>query len=451
MGYPDSMYSPWAHQREAMAFLKNRDKSACFADMGTGKTKISVDRLTDKGYKKTLVLCPRKAIRVWEQEFKKHSYLYNNDDLVLSASKEGNSIQQATNHYEILKNNDRTVIITNYAMLYQDPMWDFLSYVDFDHIILDESHRIKSNDSQASFKLFRLGRNCPDKLILTGTPMDKPHDIWAQFRFMDHKILGCSWSDFKQKYCVETGSGVRKKITSYKNLDELYEIINKNCYSISSDVLDLPDLVEIDKFAVMNKDAKKAYKDIDSKLSAVCRNSSDSAKNNAENKIRSLCMKARRLASGFKNDKLVFNHKMELLEETIEEIPDKDNIIIFAYFHNEMDKIKECLNKKGFICGEISGREDDREGFESGELDALVVQIQAGSEALNCLTRARWGIFFAPTYSYLQYAQARKRLHRPGQKNTVRLIRLITENSIEEKMIRIIQEKLSLAAYLLDK
>lgn len=63
---------PWKHQKKALSYLYRRDTAALYTDMGTGKTKIMIDLIQSRGFKKVLVVAPNKACEVWEQQIELH-------------------------------------------------------------------------------------------------------------------------------------------------------------------------------------------------------------------------------------------------------------------------------------------------------------------------------------------------------------------------------------------
>lgn len=445
--YPETQLTPWSHQQDAMDFLYPRTKSALFGDMAVGKTKVAVDRIIGKRFDKTLVIGPAKSVQVWKDEIKKHA----GKPVIVSSSKEGNAKDQAQRHYKHLQSDESNIhiVVTNYGMLDQPDMRQFLDFVNWDHMILDESHNIKAVDGKRSRFLFTLGVNVEDKLILTGTPMDKPEDIFAQYRFMNHEIFGSAFSEFKDEFCVirENSMGFRD-IVSYKNQDELHRRINQHAYRITDDVLDLPELLELDRYCTMPFDYRqKYYQDMPSFLSSV--NEKQDAV--SEQQLRQQIMKNRKQASGFIDSECQSDHKLSRLSDVLDEFDHPDPLIIFAYFHDEIDILHEFLEKQeGYTTGELSGRVDDRNRWKNNECNAMIVQMQAGSESINALNTSNHAIFFSPTYSYITYAQAKKRIHRPGTDETVRVIRLCVEDSIEVSMRDAVDEKMNIASKLLD-
>ena len=59
---------PWKHQKKALSYLYRRDTAALYTDMGTGKTKIMIDLIQSRGFKRVLVVAPNKACEVWEEQ-----------------------------------------------------------------------------------------------------------------------------------------------------------------------------------------------------------------------------------------------------------------------------------------------------------------------------------------------------------------------------------------------
>jgi SNF2 family DNA or RNA helicase len=121
------------------------------------------------------------------------------------------------------------------------------------------------------------------------------------------------------------------------------------------------------------------------------------------------------------------NERLKLLEECVEESGRK--AIVFIPFIGVMDKIREYLVSKGYMCGvvngEISGaaRQVIFDEFQHGKLEVLLAHPKTTAHGLT-LTAASTIIWYSPIFSVEQFTQANARIHRPGQKNHCTIVQL---------------------------
>jgi SNF2 family DNA or RNA helicase len=228
---------PWSHQKEALKYLYNKDCAALYTKMGSGKTKVMIDLIRNRNFKRVLIVAPLKACEVWVDEIKTHgcSAKFHTLDLTKKKKEEKlyllkHNLQWADLHS---KNDCATVIIVNYESVWIEPVASFLlrKSTALDTIICDESHRIKSPSSKCSMYLSKLGKRVKHRYLVTGTPLaEKPEDVYAQYRFLDHCIFGTNFKNFCQEYqnidvfrSSASGYTILDKKNPYKNLDKLKE------------------------------------------------------------------------------------------------------------------------------------------------------------------------------------------------------------------------------------
>ena len=143
---------PWEHQLAALDFLMPRSIAALYTDMGTGKSKIMIDMLINKGYALTLICCTHKGCGVWVEQFRRHSDLPS--DCVIDLSKYSTKdkvvqLQRALLERNLNSSGRTLVLICNYEGVWRKDLANFFmrKRVKIDCIICDESHRIKSPSS----------------------------------------------------------------------------------------------------------------------------------------------------------------------------------------------------------------------------------------------------------------------------------------------------------------
>ena len=180
---------PFTYQKVGIMFMLNRDESANFCELGTGKTFQTLATIAIKKklgeINKCLVVCPSSLKFNWKNEIEKHTY---EDSVVSDGIKKKRIVI-----YEEFKESSIPFLIINYALLRMDI--DIIrKYLDFDAIILDESVKIKNDQAQQTRAVKQLS-HIKYKYILSGYPIaNNVVDIWSQIDFLKPGKLGTFWS-----------------------------------------------------------------------------------------------------------------------------------------------------------------------------------------------------------------------------------------------------------------
>ena len=118
--------NPWLHQWKALDYLMVRDHAALFTDMGSGKTKVMIDLIVNRGFKFVLIIGTKKSCDVWEKEFEIHSDLKNCVfNLCNHSTPDKLSIMKEKLHSaQIL--GVPAVFINNYESIWREPLKPFL-------------------------------------------------------------------------------------------------------------------------------------------------------------------------------------------------------------------------------------------------------------------------------------------------------------------------------------
>ena len=136
---------------------------------------------------------------------------------------------------------------------------------------------------------------------------------------------------------------------------------------------------------------------------------------------------------------------MELLPEMIEE---GRRILLFSQFTSMLSLIEQELKEKDISYVKLTGKTQDRitpiETFQNGEVPLFLISLKAGGVGLN-LTAADTVIHFDPWWNPAVERQATDRAHRIGQSKAVFVYKLITEGSVEEKILELQERKRDLA------
>lgn len=460
---------PWEHQLKALSYLYERDAAALYTDMGTGKTKVMIDLIVNRGFKRVLITCTSKGCAVWEREFQKHSFIQTEFVRNLAGMSTVKKVQlmKSAALSAILYNKLNTLIfICNYESVWRQPFADLLltKRLGIDCVICDESHKIKSPGSKCSRFLTKIGKRVPHRYLVTGTPMaENPEDIYAQYRFLDPSLFGTNLQNFRDRYenpdlrlSANVGHWIVDKNNPYKNLDKLHEKMFSCAFKADSS-LKLPAQHNIIYKFPITKKAERAYKELE-KEGVLEYGAGDLVVENVLN----MSMRKQQILSGFvpvlsdEGEKRYVNidkSRAETLQELLESLPKDEPVVIFARYIKDLKTINSVCEKLSRGCSELSGRKDTEPKWQAGKTSVLAVQFSSGSESVD-FTRARYCIYYSHTVSLAQYLQSKKRIHRPGQTRSVVYYHLVAQlskgKSEDEKYIEAYKRKQEVIDYIME-
>lgn len=444
----------WTHQEQALRFIRELPRAMLAMDMATGKTRVAIEAMKERGVRRALVLCPLSVIDTWKEEIAE----YAEEQGYLVPALVG-PVKNRAIVVDTLKEHEPVVFLCNYEACWREPLKTALLKAGLDMLILDESHRIKSPGSKVSWFVSRLAKYVPSMLALTGTPMpNSPLDIYAQYRALDPTIFGTRFADFRNRYAIMGGYG-GYQVLSYQRLDELHEKMNRLAFRVrADDVLDLPDAMDVTRSFDLSPRARKAYDELKREMVTELGEGTLSA-DNALTKL----LRLQQITSGSvpvvteggaERMEYVDGGKRDLLADLLADIDIKEPVVIFARFIQDLDNIRAVCRQQGRSFGELSGRRNDLSGFKAGQIDALAVQIQSGGLGVD-LSRAKFGVYYSTGYSLGEYEQSRARLRRPpkGEERRERIVyfHLVAQNSVDRMILRAIRKKADIVRFVVDE
>lgn len=424
-----------------MSRLAHLGVGACLADdMGLGKTLQALAVILYHARKgPTLVVAPTSVCMNWEQEIIRFAPTLKRHSLIGSGRKKK---VRALSKFDVL--------ITSYTLLQQEV--ELFEEVEWQTIVLDEAQAIKNAGTKRSRAAMRLkGRF---RLVTTGTPIENHlGELWNLFRFINPGLLG-SFKHFNSRFGIP--------IEKHHDRDarrQLKKIIRPFMLRrIKSQVLEeLPPRTEVTLRVEMNPKEIHFYEAL---RQQALENIESSAKKPGRHlqilaeimKLRRACCNPRLIVP----DSKIPSTKMEVFAEVVEELlGSRHKALVFSQFTGHLALIREYLDEKKIVYKYLDGttpaRERQRqvESFQDGEGDLFLISLKAGGLGLN-LTAADYVIHMDPWWNPAVEDQAADRAHRIGQKRPVTVYRLVASNTIEEKIVRLHQEKRDLANSLLE-
>ncbi|MBZ4663719.1 MAG: helicase associated domain protein [Caloramator sp.] len=410
--------------------LSNLDLGGILADdMGLGKTLQTITLiLSENKNKKFLIVAPSSLLFNWKSEFER----FAPEVKVLIVEGDRKKREELISEIE---NND--VIITSYPLIRRDI--EFYKNYEFDMCILDEAQHIKNPESLNARSVKKI--NSRVRFALTGTPMENNlSELWSIFDFVLPGLL-YSKNEFLDKY--------EKPILKYNDKNTL-EYLKKTIAPFilrrkKSDVLnELPEKIETKLICEMTKKQNELYKayllkareDVERLIKNGEFESNKIQVLKLLTRLRQICCHPSIFLEDYKGDSGKFNQLEELLEELIE---GNHKVLIFSQFTSLLDLTKKILEEKkikySYLDGstDVSKRKVIVDEFNNGKTDIFLLSLKAGGTGLN-LTTADTVIHLDPWWNPAVEEQASDRAHRIGQKKVVQVFKMITKDSIEEKI-----------------
>ena len=440
-----------------LQFLREYQLNGILADdMGLGKTiqtlaHLLIEKQQGRFTKPVLIVAPTSVIFNWANEIEKFTPQLSYQ--VLHGSKRHQ-------HFDCIEGVDNggnqvDVIITSYALITKD--LDLYREQSFYYLVLDEAHYIKNTKTKL-YQAF-LSLKAQHKLCLTGTPMENHlGEFWAQFNFLLPGFLG-GQKQFTKLFRTpieKHGEQERKQLLNQRIKPF---ILRRTKDKIATE---LPPKTEIIQTLRIEGQQAELYESVrlamDSRLKDII---ADKGLKRSQIEVLDALLKLRQVCNHPKlltldgAQKVNQSAKLDYLMETLpEQIDEGRKILIFSQFTSMLALIEEELVGANIgyakLTGSTTKRQEVVDKFQNGEVPVFLISLRAGGVGLN-LTTADTVIHFDPWWNPAVENQATDRAYRIGQDKPVFVYKLIIENSIEEKIQKIQQNKAELAKALLSE
>jgi len=343
-------------------------------------------------------------------------------------------------------------------------------------LVVDESQRI-ANDTQQTKAAIALGRFSFYRIIMSGTMIDRPENIFYQFAFLsgnNRNLLSCeSYYQFRAFYCkmkdrVFNGRKVQQ-ITGYQNLDSLkIKIAQNGIIRTREEVMpDLPPVIYVTRHIELGERATKAYKEMNDSMEAALTDffGDEIGEPAKATIVLTQLLRLQQIASGFlpvsgdehSKGYVDFEHdKVDEVMDILAECGENAKVIIFCRFLHEIQILEARMAKEGIYAVSIRGRslnvEASKRAFQEGDAQVVIVGIQAGGVGLN-LQSAAAVIFMSLPFSSIDFAQCVGRGDRLGRTGSLIVFQLALKveqikETIDEKIMRALEKKTSLREYI---
>lgn len=407
-------------------------------DMGLGKTlQVLALILSEKEKSKApaLVIAPTSLVYNWVLEAEK----FAPELKVIAIS--GTQVQRKP---LLEKMGEYDLVITSYPLIRRD-IEAYQKY-NFSFCIIDEAQHVKNHYTQSARAIRKISAR--NRFALTGTPMENSlMELWSIFDFIMPGYL-YTQQKFHERFIkpiVNDGNRTASEDLSRHIRPFILRRMKK-------DVLkELPDKIETIVTCEMTKEQKDIYlavlaqarNEIKANMDEVGFERSQIQILAALTRLRQICCHPASFLENYEGG----SGKLELLGELLEEnLSLGHRVLLFSQFTTILDIIEEDLIKKGLSYFYLSGKTPAAERasmvsrFNGGEGDVFLLSLKAGGTGLT-LTGADTVIHYDPWWNPAVEEQATDRVYRIGQDKVVHVFKLITENSIEEKILLLQNKK----------
>jgi len=438
------------HGLHWLRFLKKFQLGGILADdMGLGKTLQTIAfLLAEQGKGKvklpSLIICPTSLVNNWLQELQRFAPSLN---VVVSF---GSQRQK-----QFVKLSKADCVITTYPLLVRDEA--IFNDIAFEHVILDEAQTIKNINAKVSRHVKALNSNF--NLCLSGTPVE--NNLSELKSLLDFAMPGLlpSQTHFKEFYQTPI-----EKEHNQLRADQLKELVKPFLLrrTKAQVVTELPAKTEMVKMLELMPSQQKCYGEIRQKMEFKLKDlfaeigidKSRLAFLEALLKLRQICCSPQLLSDEGLQFSFADSTKLDWLAKHLPAMLQQGRkVIIFSQFTSMLSLIEQQLQALNLGYAILTGQTRDRQSavdsFQQGDKSIFLISLKAGGTGLN-LTAADTVIHFDPWWNPAVEQQATDRAYRIGQKKPVFVYKLICQDTIEERVYEMQQNKAALAESFFD-
>jgi len=458
---------PYEHQITALQKSWNKKVFAYFMEMGTGKSKVLIDNIAmlyDKGkINGALIVAPKGVYQNWyDTEIPVHMPTHIENKTVLWKANINEKQRKLLNTL-FETGEDLHILIMNVESFSTSKGIEFASKFLNSHnalMAIDESTTIKNPDAKRTRNIVALGELAKYRRILTGSPVTKsPLDLYKQCEFLDESLLDHgSYYSFRSRYAVmrsaNFGGRSVQLVVGYKNLAELSELLEPFSHRcLKEDCLDLPDYTYVKRVIQLSPEQKKLYE----QMKALALAQLDGKQMTTQSAMVQL-MRLHQITCGhFTADdgtiKPIKNERLSALVDILSEVENK--AVIWAHYRHDIasivDAVEKNFGKESYVTyyGDTSNEERQRAIKEIQNPESPVRFIigtpQTGGYGIT-LTGANTMVYYANGYDYEKRIQSEARINRAGQTRKMTYIDIIAEDTIDEKIVKALNDKMNIAS-----
>ncbi|MCP4455092.1 MAG: DEAD/DEAH box helicase [Planctomycetes bacterium] len=436
------------YQREGFVWLARLAQwgvGACLADdMGLGKTVEALALILHRTAQgPSLVVAPTSVCGNWILEIQRFAPTLNAIRFGIDDRGRRQEVLDTLKPFDLL--------VCTYTGLQQEA--EALSAIHFITIVLDEAQAIKNPSTKRSQAA--MGLQGDFRMVSTGTPIEnRLMELWNLSRFLNPGLLGPQ-RQFTDRFVrpIEVQSDTLARHTLKSLIAPFVLRRTKNQV-----LLDLPPRTELLRLVELSPEERALHESLRQRAINRLERTPGKAPGQKHIQVLAELMKLRRCCC---NPRLVMPNcgligsKLQVFAELVDELRDNHHkALVFSQFVDHLTLLSEHLDAQGIQYQYLDGqtppkkRQQRINDFQNGQGDLFLISLKAGGTGLN-LTAADYVIHMDPWWNPAVEDQASDRAHRIGQTRPVTIYRLVTRNTIEEKIVELHHQKRDLADSLL--
>lgn len=432
------------YQERAISWIIEKEQCGLALEMGLGKSVSTLTAISDLlaacEVSKVLVIAPlRVALSVWAQECKKWEHLRHlNVSLCVGGERARlAALYKSADIYVINRENVQWLVnrITQQK-------WDF------DAIVVDESSSFKAPSTQRFKALRKVAPLSRYRVLLTGTPTPKSLlDIWSQQWLIDQgAALGKTFTGFKDRFFEADyfGRNYTPRSGAEKNI---HTLLSDRWLSMKAeDYLELPERIELYERLPLPDSLMDQYRKFEN--DSLIELEKDEILEASSAAV--LAAKLFQWCNGavYKNDSKDWQelHKVKL-DALAEIIENNNEPVIVAYnFKHDLERLKQRFPNAVVL----DANNETVERWNAGKIPLLLAHPQSAGHGLNLQAGGALAVWFSLTWSLEYYQQFNARLHRQGQTRPVRIVHLLAEGCLDERVVKVLAQKEATQNELID-
>jgi SNF2 family DNA or RNA helicase len=464
---------PFKHQSKALNESWSAKYYALFMEMGTGKSKVAIDTMgalfTEGEIDAALIISPKGVYDNWVQgEIPTHLSDNITTNIVRWQPSSAQWFQKQMKTLVYEKFDGLKIFVMNTEALSTprgaNASQTFLEHNPKNIVIVDESTSIKNRSANRTKNIMELKGLSKYRRILTGSPVTRsPMDLFSQCMFLSVSALNFkSFFAFQNRYAVVQkrvmGPRSFNEVVGYRRLDELNgKLDDFSNRVLKQDCLDLPDKMYTRRLVPLSEEQKKSY----TQMKRLALTKLDNGELATTQSVLTQIMRLQQICCGHIQDDegnlVTFpNGRQKELLDICEEVQGK--AIIWATYTYDIQQIAQSLRDRFgpdavatyYGATPQEERQELVQRFQDKEssLRFFVGQPRTGGYGIT-LTAATTVIYYSNSYDLEIRLQSEDRAHRIGQTNKVTYVDLVSPETIDEKILQALQEKINLAQTVL--
>ena len=467
---------PYSHQYHIIDNSWSKPEFALHLEMGLGKSRIVIDSLAvafcEQQITHALIVAPAGVYQNWYLEFDKHCPNHVPTDIYTWRRLHTKREKEAFSKFILSEDDNLKVFLINVEALSTKNGYQaaeiFLQRIGGQSaMIIDESTSIKSHKAKRTKNAIKLGKMCTYRRVLSGLPNpNSPMDVYAPFSFLSGNgphLLGYeNYYAFQARYCVEKTMRMGslrpfKTVVGYRRLEELQERIDGHAARLKkTDCLDLPDKTYVRRECPLTSEQRNLYDSLKTAFLTEYKNEEISTTIMLTKLLRFQQIITGHVTTDSGSTESVPHHRIQTLIDTLHEVSGK--VVIWANFRHCIQEIEAALIRE---FGEGSVRSFYGETSRTDRVE-IVEQFQKPDSPLKyivanpstagyglTLTESCTAVYYSRDFRLDNRMQSEDRIHRIGQKNKVLYIDIVSPDTIDEKIVEALKNKMDLSAKVL--